>query len=369
MGHRYALRHVEKPKSGQRSSKTKLEHYDVCPSQMTCRHGVGDGPNFAGAFQRVRGSRPPDRVPTQRRPPGNDSPNCGRMGPLALKSAISHAGPEPPLRCQRGLLRSASMSPAVSNPNEVFVTRLRLTHRAATRIVAATAATLAAAGTILTAGTPAQAASRFDVYALRASNLHVNSNSCRNVHVTASTTAGSSVEDIWAEADVWHGNQQTDSVWLEPVHGNVNRLAGNFYYCPSLDGVGQFRLGSTAVDWYDGDYNDRSFADNSTGKMVIKQATRARFTASRSGARRTFRAHAVYFGVGYGWIHFPKGVRVTLQRRPAKSSGPWKSVQSQRTTKSGNVTYTIRASKTHQYRVVSAATTRSWNLAGPVLTK
>lgn len=237
-------------------------------------------------------------------------------------------------------------------------------------VAAAASLLIAASGAMLITATPAHAAGAFDLYALHSPGLHVNSNSCRDVQVTAKTTADpTQVEDIWATVDVWRGNKQIDNLDLEPVNGDVDQLAGQYYYCPYLDGVGRFRLGSTEVEWYDVNYNDTSFVDDTTGGMVIKQATRDKFSATRSGARRTFYSHASFFAVGYGWSHFPKGYRVTLQRRPADGSGAWKSIQSQRTNKRGNTTYIVRAAKKHQYRVVRPSTTRSWNLVGPVLTK
>ena len=217
----------------------------------------------------------------------------------------------------------------------------------------------------------ASAATGFDLYALRSPGLHINTGSCRSVAVTAKTTAGPDVTDVSANVDLWLGNKQVDSAMLTPVNGDPRTLAGDFYFCPNLDAPGRYRLGSSEVDWTDQNYNDSTFIDDSRGTMVIKQATRARVTGSRTGATRTFHAHCVYFGAGYSnsWVPYPKGTKVSLQRRSAAGTGSWRNIATHRVARHGNVSFSLRAGKPFQYRVSSAGTARSWPMVSAPLIK
>lgn len=217
------------------------------------------------------------------------------------------------------------------------------------------------AAATLIAPPAAQAAGSFDVYDIRAESVRVNFDGCRNVTITARTDAPSWITDVDAYVDVRVNGGHVDEVWLEE-YPSVNRLRGHYFYCPNLDEVGTYKLGPSQVTAYDDDWNGEHFIDRSTGTMLIKQATRAKVTATRSGNLRKFTVRPRYFSVGYGWYRYPTGQRVHLQRRPANGSGVWKRVDTARVDKRGTARLQKRAAKSFQYRVTSPGTARSWSL-------
>lgn len=220
----------------------------------------------------------------------------------------------------------------------------------------------------------ADAGNPFDVYSLRSVGLHVNSGSCRNVRVYASTNAAPDFQDISAEVDVWRGGTYLGTASLSGS-GRSGLLAGSYFYCPSLDDVGSFRLGDSEVSWeqYDDDfnyYNSGDFIDRSRGRMVVKQATRISITGRRTGMTRSFKVGGAYFPAGADhWYRFPAGSAMRLQARPVGSQGAWKFVKAGKTNKLGQATLRVKRSGKYTYRVVSSATSRSWGGVSRALTR
>src|SRR4051794_29962389 len=153
------------------------------------------------------------------------------------------------------------------------------------KLLTSVAAVLASVATPLVVTAPAQAAGSVDLYNLRSPGLHVNSGSCRDVTITANTTAGPDIEEVDAEVDVWLGGKNVGTASLS-ASADPSHLRGTYFYCPGLDGVGKFRLGDTQLSWFDTDFNDGSRVDGSRGSMTIKQATRGHIAASRRGRTR-----------------------------------------------------------------------------------
>lgn len=225
--------------------------------------------------------------------------------------------------------------------------------------ILSTAAAVLAGVLIALSPSPASAYDGYpDVWGLTAADRVINSDSCRYVKVTARTNLTD--DDILSvDTEVWSRGKNVGSVSLD--YAGSGRLAGRYYHCPYLDGIGKFRLGPTEISVWDEDYNADSFMDYSRGHYAAKQASRiTAVTASRSGKTVTVKAKPQYYAIGYGWnpittAGLTEAARqdkyFKLQRRAANGRGPWKTVKPARAPKGKTITFKAKAKKRFQYRI------------------
>lgn len=210
----------------------------------------------------------------------------------------------------------------------------------------------------------------YDLYAIQAVDYHINTGNCRYINVTArAAQVPGPIQEVSAEVDVWLGGDSIGSVSLRSG-ADVTSLSGRYYFCPGLEEPGTYRLGPSQVTYEDEDYNDFTFVDQTTGVMKALQSTSLKnFSAKKKGSKKTFNVRGTYFGAGFasGYASFPKGAKLTLQRKT--SSGSWKYVKAAKVGRKGRATFVIKAKEKATYRVYNKGTVRSWPATSRTLTK
>lgn len=197
--------------------------------------------------------------------------------------------------------------------------------------------------------------------------VSVASNSCRQVGYRADFGGGDGMEWLYvgATTEVWKGvsNVGNDSFYDE-ITGTM-RASSYYYWCPSLDGLGTFRLRLTQGEfsgWSVDDAVEGSFATGQTASFTVKQAAKViNLRAQRSGARRSLTAKAMFYSISRSqWSVFPRGTTVVLQRRSVGGS-VWANVKTITVGRSGGISTSWTANRIRDYRIVTRTTTNTWN--------
>jgi hypothetical protein len=236
-------------------------------------------------------------------------------------------------------------------------------------IISLIAATLLGGGFVAATPTSASAAG-FDLYDISAADFRVNTGNCRYITVTARSAADGRIEDVDASVDVWRGGQSIGSVSLSSAAGDPTRLSGEYFYCPDNDELGTFRLGPSRVTYWDYDYNDYKFVDDTTGSMKILQVSSLKnFAVKKKGNKKTFTVRGTFFNCGYEsrYQSIPKGAKIVLQRQA--SNGSWKYVKSAKVGKNKKATFVVKFSKKAKYRATFPETTKTWGSTSRTLAK
>lgn len=229
------------------------------------------------------------------------------------------------------------------------------------RIAAAPALALLASTLIFAGAAPSSAdpGNAFDVYSIEVGDLRVKSGACRNIPITLRHDASSYVDDIDANVEFWRGSRYVGSEYL--YSGSSGSLRGSFFYCPNLDGFGNFKAGPSEVSWSSYDYSDLgNFTDATTGSFKVLQDARVtKLKAKRKGKKVTITGRSSWYSVDASrWLSDPKRWKLKLQRQA--SGGKWKTVKNFRAGKKG-FTVKVTAKKRAKYRVVSAAGRDTWS--------
>jgi hypothetical protein len=209
----------------------------------------------------------------------------------------------------------------------------------------------------------------FAITSLQANDYTIRSGGCHYIPVVATHNAPPAVDDIDVEAEVWNGSKYVSSVSLSEA--GPGRLEGSYQYC-GYEGRGKFRLGPAEVSWYtwgSDDFRTGRFESNITTTFSVKQASRlSGFKVTKKGKVRTFSVKGTfYYADGSRWASFPKGEKVTLERR--STGGSWKKVKTMKVGKHGKATAKVTTSRAAQYRVRDSATANSWGATSAVKRK
>jgi hypothetical protein len=211
---------------------------------------------------------------------------------------------------------------------------------------------------------------RFDIANLRASDIRVTSGACVQTVIQASGYDWDGFDDVSASAQIWKGSTFVDE---QRVSGPLGIIFGSFLWCPSLEGLGKFRVGPTAVSWSADNYTTSGqFQDSSTAYFVAKQVARfSRFKVSKAGKKRTLTARARYFSVkDSAWVSARKGTRIQVQRHPAnKKSGSWRTIRTAKVGKRGTISITTKAPKPYLYRISYAGDSKTWSAQSAIVRK
>jgi hypothetical protein len=223
---------------------------------------------------------------------------------------------------------------------------------------------ITAAGTVAAEADPGNA---FDVYAIDAPDVRVNSGGCRSIPV-ALLHDGAGLEDAYARVEMWRGGTYIEQSAL--FTSSAGRIAGSFNHCPTFEGLGTFTFGPSDVSYATADYSSLGeFRDSTTRKVRILQDARVSgMTVKASGRTRTVTAKAKFYDVASSrWRATPKRVKVRLQRQVA--GGAWRTVKSARVGASGKIRVSVRASKKVRYRLTVAGGRQTWDGVSKVVRK
>src|SRR3954449_13020384 len=89
----------------------------------------------------------------------------------------------------------------------------------------------------------AASASGVDVTSIRIANVHVASGNCKHTPVAADWTTDGYYSVDGIDYEVWKGShyvEADDLFFTSDYAGGSNSGAGDYYYCPYLDGLGSF---------------------------------------------------------------------------------------------------------------------------------
>jgi hypothetical protein len=137
----------------------------------------------------------------------------------------------------------------------------------------------------------------------------------------------------------------------------------SFYYCPSVDGLGTFRMGPSHVSA--NSYSngaDATFDDATAMTFSAKQSSRATLSAARVAAKRKYVRYSItasYYSVRASkWTRW-KNKPVLLQKLAA--NGTWVTVARPSTNRLGVVVLTRNAPAAARYQVAVPASSTTGN--------
>ncbi|WP_152345757.1 hypothetical protein [Brevibacterium sp. CFH 10365] len=120
--------------------------------------------------------------------------------------------------------------------------------------------------------------------------------------------------------------------------------------CPSLDGLGKYRMGPSEIDadYDDAEYNSYWYArtDYTKGYFYVRGKTYASLSSKRKGSTVTLTSSTkVYHPEHYGKIKYNPKVKFQV-----KSGSKWKTLKTV-TAKKGKATYKVKSKSKKAYRV------------------
>lgn len=211
---------------------------------------------------------------------------------------------------------------------------------------------------LLATATPARASERpIDITGYKVADITVSDSNCRNLTVTASTQVKPDFVDSFAFIDITRNGGLVSMLGFEG-----RRISDRALICPSLEGLGTYKVGSADImaeygyyDSYFGDYMSdySSYTDNTSKKFYVRGKAKSTLTAKRLGSRVLLTAKAeVYSPDKYRYSQYnAKGAKFQV-----KSGKTWKTIKSVNLAK-GKATVTLTQSRKKTYRLhVPAAT-------------
>jgi hypothetical protein len=234
------------------------------------------------------------------------------------------------------------------------------------RLLLAPALAVAIAATGMSAA-HADPGNAFDVYAIDAPDVRVNSGGCRSIPV-ALLHDGAGLEDAYATVEMWRGGTYVEQSML--FASTPGRIAGSFNHCPTFEGLGTFRFGPSDVKYATTDFASLGeFRDSTTRQVRILQDARiGSVSIKAAGKKRTLTAKTKFYDVAASkWRATPKGVKVRVQRQAA--GGVWRTVKSSRVGAAGKVRVSVKASKKARYRLTVAAGRQTWDAVSKTVRK
>lgn len=190
----------------------------------------------------------------------------------------------------------------------------------------------------------------------------VASTACRNVAVTYTVSTDANWELSSAEIDVARNGLVRSTEFI--ISSGLNP----YFYCPTLDGLGKFTFGPSAVNGNTLDFSDfQTFADSTSKSTQIKVQSKVSATATRSGSKVTFTAKSTRFYLGRDAFGAWSAPKATLQKK--KADGTWAAVATMPWTSTGTAKKTITASRSATYRVVTTGNSFVWGATSKTVTK
>lgn len=224
------------------------------------------------------------------------------------------------------------------------------------------AAALVAAALLVPA--PAQALEKDEVFdvKLSAKDFRIKKGGCQDIPYTATHTQGV-LESFSLGSDLWKGGRNL-SFTFSKVENSAGPLNATWFWC-SHYGPGTFTLKENRVRWI------HSQGPTTTGEFVlvqelkhtVKQDSKAKVSKVAKRKRKiSATAKITHFDTAdhnNRWTSVPKRTKVKLQLKKGKS---WKTIDTGRVGKKGTVKLQGKAAKKKAtYRVVSAASKRTWS--------
>ncbi|MEY9258784.1 hypothetical protein ABH903_001806 [Brevibacterium epidermidis] len=181
----------------------------------------------------------------------------------------------------------------------------------------------------------------FNVTKLSASDMVISDSRCKNFNVyleykkknVSSWSVDSEISGEYGSSDANFSNYTSPS--------NKDRAS----ICPTLDGLGKYRIGPSEVD-IDNDYNWDAFTDHTKGYFYVRGKTYASLSSKRSGSTVTLTSSTKYYNPEWGEKrnYNPK---VKFQ---VKSGSKWKTLKTV-TAKKGKAVYKAKSKSKRYYRV------------------
>ena len=207
---------------------------------------------------------------------------------------------------------------------------------------------IAAVALIVCPAVSAEAATMsFDVTKLSAKNMVVSNGNCKyfDVHMKYKK----SKVDSWdVEADIAGRHGSTTSAYFGNYHSPSTK--DRAMICPSLEGLGKYRIGPSEIsaDYDDANYNSHWYArtDYTKGSFYVRGKTYASLASKRSGKTVTLTSTTkVYNPEKYGKVTYNPKVKFRV-----KSGSKWKTIKTV-TAKKGKATYKVKTKSKKTYRV------------------
>ncbi|WP_159611458.1 hypothetical protein [Glutamicibacter sp. JC586] len=219
--------------------------------------------------------------------------------------------------------------------------------------------TLVAAGALALGTVPAQASERpIDITDYSVSSITVADSNCRNLTVKASTKVKGDYEDASAYIDVTRNGGLVAGVSLEN-----RKIADRAFICPSLYGLGAYKVGPADVSatysswnsyWDDYDTEYTYYTDRTSKTFYVRGKAKSSVSAKRSGRKVTLTAKAqVYSPEKYRYAQY----NAKNAKFQVKSGSKWKTLKTVNL-KKGTAKLTVTQSKKKTYRL--SVPTASW---------
>lgn len=207
----------------------------------------------------------------------------------------------------------------------------------------AAAAALVVGGFVSVAPANATSYVSFDVTRLSARDLVVKDWQCQNTTVRMSHSEHNAYS-WWVDTSVTHDNSHVSSA-LFSDSGNGSRDEAQV--CPSLHGLGKYRVGPSDVSAHSYGYDDSLYdTDYTMGTFYVRALAKTQISAKRSGKKVKLTVKAQRYNPDtYKYSRY--NPKATIQ---VKSGKKWKKVATVQL-RNGSATKTVKTSSKRTYRV------------------
>lgn len=208
----------------------------------------------------------------------------------------------------------------------------------------------ASLGLVITGAPGAAAASTsFDVTRLSATNIVVKDGNCQRTTVTmAHTKRGIGSWDV--DTDIRRAGSWKASAYF---YSNGNTRTNRVMICPSLDGLGRYRMGPSDIYASARNWRDRDVVrtDKTSGSFYVRAHAKGAVSSSRNGQRVTLSISAQRYSLNHGRYR-NYSPQATVQVR---TNSGWRTVSTVNLA-SGRTNVVLNQRNARTYRVVVPAT-------------
>ena len=189
----------------------------------------------------------------------------------------------------------------------------------------------------------AEAASMsFDVTKLSATNMVISNDNCK--YFTVYLKYKKDNVGYWSVDSEIAGRHGSTTEAYFGSYKNPSTKDRNMI-CPSLDGLGKYRIGPSEVS-VDNDYSWDAFTDHTKGYFYVRGKSYASLSSKRKGRTVTLTSSTkVYHPEHYGKIKYSPKVKFQV-----KSGSKWKTLKTV-SAKKGKATYKVKSKSKRYYRV------------------